>query len=1495
MQAKFLSTTSTGIDWVDANTVPGSGLWLANGNNIYNSNSGNVGIGTSSPEDKLEVSGGSLKIKTVASATLAPSIKLGRSDQANGNYENHISSQTGSGASQCKIEFKVCDTSATGRTTLLSLDGGNNRSIFQGNVGIGTTSPGNSILSAHFNESYGLYGPTKGVDVVNENTSGEAGFITVSARYNNTSPAQLYYRAGAIGGGKETATGDNQWGGYLSFWTTSDGTAGAASGMFEHMRITADGNVGIGTTSPNFKLDVGGTLGVSDLPFNASSTSVLVANETLSAELVTNGDFDTNTNWANQSGTNWSISGGKASVSNSASVRYFQQSGVLPNPSVNKSFLIKWTISGLTQGGIGINVGGYITTTIQTSNGTYEQEVTPTNASSNTILYLQSNANTIGSVDNVSVKEITSASTQIQKRSLGSGAFSDELWAVTPTDSNNIYNLNSGNVGIGEDTPNCKLDVKGAVNTTVIAATTLGDGGGAANRGLAIRTDTDGGEIATVGTGTNMYLNTANNLYLQNASNTKVTMLANGNVGIGVTSPNAKLSLAGGSNINSQNSILYIDTNSYYATAADRYITTSTAARYIQLNGSHIWSNAPSGTAGNAISFTERMRITSGGTIGINKTNASEIYQVDIKRDMTDPDTAGYAMRIDTNMSGTKSAATDITQGALFLDTDSTAIGTTADEHRVMGINNDVRYSGLPDAVYGTQSRVESNSTQTGQTTTVSSAYNLAQSDGGANHTVSHLSGTYNLVQLQDNSAVTTTYGTRSLVQTNANKASNSGIMYGSYVELDLDSTNNINYGGLHGYRAVIDNNQALASELSSTYLFRGQYNGVRTDGDCWGLYVDGDKHYLEGNVGIGATSPGDKLEIGNLTNYTGLTVKGAGASRPAVTFKNVSQSLLGAIYGTENRGMIIETGGDGTNGTVALTLSSAGALKLNTYTAGTLVSDASGNITVSSGGGAGGPFLPLAGNTVANAMTGDINIGDNLGINWYSSTNAYADITLGTDFVINVGKSNADLKLINSSNDIKIQTTSGSSDIYIQAAGDILIDDYIVHNGDTNSYFGFGAADEYKVILNNSTKIAADASSAYLYFEGLQVLKTYGDSSTTSGVTVPLGRLYSFDTDTDTGMFSDLANHIVFLAGNNNILRLESTTSTFSSGGGANGDCIVVIAADTDNTVENSNPILKLQQDGGGAFGHFGLNGDANITFSGATVNSAYVRASTDLQFVAGSTVLAATILANGRFGIGTTTATEVLEVQGAAANISISNTSENDSGLIFKDAQDPTGQAAAIKFGSGDNKLKFYVNDVAAQRMVIDTAGNVGIGETDPDVKFHVTANEDGSGIDKGSAKFINTNTGQGATTMHMVQTSSSNFANAVKFWQGSTPTAVGFIRLTTSATQFITSASDLNLKKNITNWSDDTLSKFKALEPKKFRFKTQDVSEDKTLGFIAQNEVDNFPEAYPQFLGDDEKPYYGFNPTGMVPHLMKAIKDLVEKVETLENKITQLENNN
>ena len=59
---QVLSTTSTGIDWVDANTVPGTGLWLASGNDIYNSNSADVVIGGTSSNYKFGVTGGHIGV-----------------------------------------------------------------------------------------------------------------------------------------------------------------------------------------------------------------------------------------------------------------------------------------------------------------------------------------------------------------------------------------------------------------------------------------------------------------------------------------------------------------------------------------------------------------------------------------------------------------------------------------------------------------------------------------------------------------------------------------------------------------------------------------------------------------------------------------------------------------------------------------------------------------------------------------------------------------------------------------------------------------------------------------------------------------------------------------------------------------------------------------------------------------------------------------------------------------------------------------------------------------------------------------------------------------------------------------------------------------------------------------------------------------------------------------------------------------------------------------
>ena len=83
---------------------------------------------------------------------------------------------------------------------------------------------------------------------------------------------------------------------------------------------------------------------------------------------------------------------------------------------------------------------------------------------------------------------------------------------------------------------------------------------------------------------------------------------------------------------------------------------------------------------------------------------------------------------------------------------------------------------------------------------------------------------------------------------------------------------------------------------------------------------------------------------------------------------------------------------------------------------------------------------------------------------------------------------------------------------------------------------------------------------------------------------------------------------------------------------------------------------------------------------------------------------------------------------------------------------------------------------------------------------------------------------------------------------------------------------------------------LEKFEKIQPKKFNFLTDAEGESKQKGYIAQEMVEFFPEAYP--LSHDEENYYNYNPSGMVVYLTKAIKELIDKNKELENRIQNLE---
>lgn len=64
--------------------------------------------------------------------------------------------------------------------------------------------------------------------------------------------------------------------------------------------------------------------------------------------------------------------------------------------------------------------------------------------------------------------------------------------------------------------------------------------------------------------------------------------------------------------------------NAFWDGSNYKYIVSDFATRYIQSNGVHNWFTASSGTAGNTITFIERMRITSDGKVGIGTTTPSQ-------------------------------------------------------------------------------------------------------------------------------------------------------------------------------------------------------------------------------------------------------------------------------------------------------------------------------------------------------------------------------------------------------------------------------------------------------------------------------------------------------------------------------------------------------------------------------------------------------------------------------------------------------------------------------------------------------------------------------------------------------------------------------------------------------------------------------------------------------------------------------------------------------
>mgnify|MGYP003647958555 CR=1 FL=1 len=241
----------------------------------------------------------------------------------------------------------------------------------------------------------------------------------------------------------------------LSIWGTALSSSEVLTiynNMFGSQTCLTDLTFGSGNLIQNGSFNEIGPQLIDNPTFNAPTSPDLIVNGDFSAagsnlvdnpnftdtgaELVVNGDFATDTDWTK--GTGWTISGGTANCDGSISTSNLSQT---VSSFTGKSFVVKGSLSNVTQGFVYISLGGVDLQITLSASGDFERYVTI--ASGNSTFYVSARSNFIGSIDNVSVKELGADWT------LGTGWSIDSLGATSAGSNEDAY-VSQGGLTVGK-------------------------------------------------------------------------------------------------------------------------------------------------------------------------------------------------------------------------------------------------------------------------------------------------------------------------------------------------------------------------------------------------------------------------------------------------------------------------------------------------------------------------------------------------------------------------------------------------------------------------------------------------------------------------------------------------------------------------------------------------------------------------------------------------------------------------------------------------------------------------------------------------------------------------------------------------------------------------------------------------------------------------------------------------------------------------------------